>query len=286
MTNFLGKVLRPVLCLVAVSLAAECNSVAVSLAPYAKILSEIGRGKVCAVQLVPAGADPHTFEPKPQGLKEFSKAGLYLSDGSGIDKAWLPRFRGVNRNVKIADISKGIVWSVSDHHGHGHHKGAEPELDPHIWTSPKAAKILAKNVAAALSDFDPGNAEFYAENLAAYLATLDSLSSFIETAVARLPEERRHFMVFHPSFGYLARDYGLTQHSVEVDGKEPKPRDLQRLVAEAKARNIRAVFVMPQFSRRAAEQIANSIGGTVAETDPLSLEFEREIGKFIEALAK
>lgn len=283
---FFRKVFNSVLLLVAVSLAAECESVAVSLAPYAKILSEIGKRKVCAVQLVPTGADPHTFEPKPQTLKEFSKAKLYLTDGSGIDKAWLPRFKGVNKSVKIADISKGVVWNAADHHDHEHRKGAAPELDPHIWTSPKSAKILAQNIAEALSAFDPPNTEFYSQNLAAYSATLDSLSSFIETAVAKLSKDRRNFMVFHPSFGYLARDYGLTQHSVEVDGKEPKPKDLQRLVEEAKSKQIRAVFVMPQFSRRAAESIAKAIGGTVAETDPLAFEFERELKKFIEALSK
>lgn len=279
-----GKVFKAVLMPVAFALAAECESVAVSLAPYAKILGEIGREKVCVVQLVPTGADPHTFEPKPQALKEFSTAKLYLTDGSGLDKNWLPRFKGVNPGVKIADLSKGVTWQKAQHEGHAH-EGAS-ELDPHIWTSPKAAKIVAQNVAAALADLDAAHAAFYAGNLAAYQEKLDSLSKFVETAVAKLPEERRSFMVFHPAFGYLARDYGLTQHSVEVEGKEPKPKDLGRLIEAAKAKHIRTVFVMPQFSRRSAEAVAKAIGGTVAETDPLSFEFEREIQKFVEAISK
>ena len=116
-------------------------SVAVTLAPYAKIVQEIAGEKVSVVTLVPPNANPHTFEPKPNSLRAFSKATLYLSDGSGLDKAWRPRFQGVNPNIRIVDVSQGVSWMKGEPHEHAHHEHEvehrahehHEELDPHIY---------------------------------------------------------------------------------------------------------------------------------------------------------
>ena len=91
-------------------------SVAVTLAPYAKIVQEIAGENANVVTLVPPSANPHVFEPKPNTLRAFSKASLYFSDGSGLDKAWRPRFQGVNPNIRIVDISQGVSWMKEEAH--------------------------------------------------------------------------------------------------------------------------------------------------------------------------
>jgi zinc transport system substrate-binding protein len=99
-------------------------TVAVSLQPYATLVKMIGGPNVNVVTLLPPGADPHNFEPKPAVIKAFSLAQVYFSDGSGLDKVWLPRFLAANKDVKVVDISKYIEWMKSEHddHGiHGHH---------------------------------------------------------------------------------------------------------------------------------------------------------------------
>lgn len=253
-------------------------SVAVTLSPYAKILHEIGGERVSSIVLIPAGSDPHSFEPKPSTLKDFSRAKIYFSDGSGMDKNWKPRFLGVNPSVSIVSLDEGIQWdTLFDNHA--------KELDPHLWTSPKMVKIIAQNMARALSKFDPAGESFYQKNLKNYLAQLDSLSEKIQTIVESLPENSKRFMVFHPSYGYLARDYGLEQLCIEAEGKEPKPKDLKRLIQQANESAIKTIFVMPQFSRRAAETIAKSIQGKVETTDPLAYEFERELLLLIQKLS-
>ncbi len=277
------------------------NVVAVTLQPYAKILQEVGGDRVEVVALIPSNANPHAFEPKPKTLKEFSRASLYFSDGSGMDKAWMPRFLGVNKQVKVENISKGIVWMEE---GEEHHqdkvnskKGAskdhavssshrEEELDPHTWTSPKQALLLGKNMLDALIRLDPAGKLYYETRFQAFQTQMFALDKEMTAAVQKLSTEHRTFIVFHPSFGYLARDYGLTQMAVEVEGKEPKPQDLNQLVKVAKAHQIHIIFVQPQFSKRSAESLANELNAVVVSTDPLAYDFDTNLKAFAAALLK
>lgn len=262
---------------------------AVTLQPYAKILGKIAGERVDIVTLVPQGSDPHSFEPKPGTLKDFSKASLYFTDGSGLDKSWLPRFKGVNPNIKIVSMDSQIQWGKLEHHhdhshqGHGSHH--HESLDPHLWTSPKNVKILAANILSALVVADPEGKAIYEKNHKAYDLELDSLSAEIEKVTKQLTVDQKTFMVFHPSFGYFARDYGFVQLCIEVDGKEPKPRDLQRLIQEAKKKGVRKIFVMPNFSKRAASTIAKAIQGSVQEVDPLAYDFENSWRILLQTIA-
>ena len=130
-----------ILSLASTLLASPVLTVAVTLQPYAKMLSRLGKGRIEIVVLVPEGSDPHTFEPKPGTLKDFSKAEIYLTDSSGVDKNWLPRFKGVNSKVKILALDSGIHFEhLEDHH---HECDA---LDPHLWVSIKNVQIILKNM--------------------------------------------------------------------------------------------------------------------------------------------
>lgn len=277
------------------------NVVAVTLQPYAKILQEVGGDRVEVVALIPSNANPHAFEPKPKTLKEFSRASLYFSDGSGMDKAWMPRFLGVNKQVKVENISKGIVWmeegdeyhqdkvnskkgESKDHAVSSSHR--EEELDPHTWTSPKQALLLGKNMLDALIRLDPAGKLYYETHFQSFQTQMFALDKEMTAAVQKLPTEHRTFIVFHPSFGYLARDYGLTQMAVEVEGKEPKPQDLNQLVKVAKAHQIHIIFVQPQFSKRSAESLANELNAVVVSTDPLAYDFDTNLKAFAAALLK
>jgi zinc transport system substrate-binding protein len=99
-----------------------------------------------------------------------------------------------------------------------------------------------------------------------------------------MPKDRRSFIVFHPTYGYLAKDFKLKQYTIEVNGKEPKPRDLANLVKVGRKNGVKTVFVQPQFSKRAAETIAKELGAVVVETDPLSADFIGNTQKFIKAI--
>ncbi|HQB64744.1 MAG TPA: zinc ABC transporter substrate-binding protein, partial [Fibrobacteraceae bacterium] len=257
--------------------------------------------RVSVISMIPPNADPHSYEPKPGVLKTFSKADLYLSDSSGLDQVWLPRFLSVNKKIEMVYISSGVSWmqeSEDHHHGHHHdhhhhgedhhenkHKHEEnASLDPHLWTSPKQVIKLAENVLSALIKKDAASKSYYESRYQLFIEKWTSIDQFIEKTVSQIPEKRRIFIVFHPSYGYLARDYDLIQRAIEVEGKEPKPQDLKALILEAQKNDIRAIFVQPQFSKRSAESIAKQLNAVVVSTDPLAYDIEKNLRNFIQAL--
>lgn len=267
--------------------AASRPTVSVTLAPYAKMVRKIAGDSVDVVTLVPKNANPHTFEPKPEILREFSRVSLYLGDGSGLDNAWRPRFLGVNPDARVVDISKGVDF-IGEEHSEGEHAAhdSDGELDPHLWNSPRTAIIVASNICEALALADAPNAGFYRTNLEKFSAELSKIDVRFAEALRNLPEERRTFIVFHPSYGYLARDYGLKQIAVEMDGKEPKPRDMRNLVLLSKRNHVKTVFVQPQFSRRAAESLSAEIHANIVSIDPLAFDFDAELLRFLNALVE
>ena len=276
----------------AAALAAQASprlQVAATLPPYQGILEELGGERVQSLSLVPPGSDPHSWEPGPSTLKAFSSAQLYFSDGSGMDKPWMPRFRSANSRIHIVDLSQGVEWLKGEEHeeGHGHHGEEEHgSLDPHLWTSPQRVIPLATRMAAALMAYDTAGTDYYKQRLAAFLTRAHQLDASLKRTVSALPPAKRQFIVFHPSYGYLALDYGLTQLSVEVEGKEPKPADLSRLVRTAKEHQVRTVLVQPEFNQRSAETLAREIQGTVRPTNPLSSHWAQNIQDFIDALSQ
>lgn len=285
-----------------VASASKLN-VAVTLQPYAKIVEEIGGDRVSVITMIPPNADPHSYEPKPSVLKTFSKAELYLSDSSGLDQVWLPRFLSVNKKIEMVYISSGVSWmqELEDHH-HGDHDGEDhhekkhehedhdenhhesASLDPHLWTSPKQVIKVAENVLSALIKKDSASKSYYESRYQLFIEKWTSIDQFVEKTVSQIPEKRRIFIVFHPSYGYLARDYDLIQRAIEVEGKEPKPQDLKALILEAKKNDIHAIFVQPQFSKRSAESIAKQLNAVVVSTDPLAYDIEMNLRNFIQAL--
>lgn len=275
-------------------------AVAVSLQPYANIVKNVAGDRVDVITLLPPGADPHTFEPKPATLKAFSKVNVYFSDGSGMDKAWMPRFKGVNKNVQVVELSKNMQWMEGENHHHGEEHEADEanehtselahehhhELDPHIWTSPKRVLLIAQNVCDALIALDSAGKDVYTAQLAKFKERLETLDKELQEAIAKLPVDRRTFIVFHPSYGYFAIDYGMKQLSIEVNGKEPKPKDLANLIEEGREHGVHIVFVQPQFSKRAAGTIAKELNAVVVTTDPLAYDFAENVRTLIKAIAQ
>jgi zinc transport system substrate-binding protein len=129
-------------------------------------------------------------------------------------------------------------------------------------------KTQARHIAAALAAVDSAHRARYEENLTAFLEEIDALDGELRSLFAASPGAR--FMVFHPSWGYFARAYGLEQVPIEIEGKEPKPAQLKALIQHAREHGIKVVFVQPQFSAKSAELVARDIGGRVAAVDPLA----------------
>jgi ABC-type metal ion transport system, periplasmic component/surface adhesin len=250
--------------------------VTVGVAPLKYFANKIGGSLVRISVLVPAGADAHTYEPKASQMRAVAASSMYISAGLEFEEAWEPRLKSAKPRLIFVETDKGLAKMPmpEGHHDHHEKKGAHEaeheEMDPHIWVAPSQVKLIATTIANAFAKADPANAKVYSANLASFLREIAGLDAELRSTFASIPAGKRGFLVFHPAWGYLARDYGLTQHSIEFEGKEPSPKRLGQLMSESKNKGYAVVFVQPQMSRRTAQSVANAIGARLVVVDPLA----------------
>jgi len=153
---------------------------------------------------------------------------------------------------------------TDDHH-------TQRRLDSHSWLSVANAKLMVENILAGLISIDPAHQEAYRRNAEQYIARLDALDEQIEQQLA--DKRNRKFLVYHPAWGYFARDYDLEQIPVEQAGKVPTAKNIQHLIETARREGITVIFVSPQMSADQADVIAAEIGGRVISVDPLAQNY-------------
>ena len=250
-------------------------AVFVSIAPQKYFVHQIGQERVDVEVMVSPGASPATYEPKPRQMAALSKTPIYFAIGVPFEKNWLKKIAATNPNMRVVHTEHGIQKIPMSAHRHATEKHPEKdhqgEPDPHIWLSPTLVMIQARTIRDALQEIDPAHRSVYEANYKAFIATLEELDDAFRNTFA--DQQGLQFMVFHPSWGYFARTYGLKQVAVEIEGKDPKPAQLKELIEHAKANDIKIIFVQPQFSSKSAKLVAKEIGGQVAVADPLAQDW-------------
>jgi len=263
-------------------LAADRITVFVSIKPQRYFVQQIGKDRVDVRVMVPPGASPATYEPRPKQMADLSAARVYFAIGVAFENAWLEKISAVNPGMKVVHTDDGIKKIPMATHFHPdqasrdyrkeNHSDADGRsgrgLDPHIWLSPPLVKIQARSILSALQDIDPGHQDRYAANYHQFIARIDELDADLKKTFAG--KQHRQFMVFHPAWGYFARAYGLQQVPIEIEGKSAKPARLKALIEHAREKGIKVIFVQPQFSSKSAELVAREIGGQVVFADPLA----------------
>ncbi len=268
------------------SAAAAKTTVFASILPQKYFIRQIAKDRVAVHVMVAPGASPATYEPKPQQMAALSRASAYFAVGVPFERAWLSKIAAANPSMRVVHTDNGIQKIPMAVHGHGTGVGAAQggTPDPHIWTSPPLVMIQARHILTALMEIDPAGSGRYQENYRAFIGELADLDIDL-LRIFSGPDRPDRFMVFHPSWGYFARAYGLTQLPIEVEGKTPKPAQLKELIEEARAHRVRVIFAQPQFSAQSAEIIAREIGGRVVFADPLAEDWARNLRRQAEAFA-
>lgn len=259
-------------------------SVVVSIPPQAYFVERVGGERVAVETIAGPGEDPHTFEPTARRMAALTAADIYFRIGVPFEETLVAKLAASAPGLRIVDTRAGITLrpmaSGHDHAGHAD----DDHMDPHTWLDPRLAATQAETIAAELTRADPAGADVYSPNLAALKADLDALHRELEEALR--PLRGSTILVFHPAFGYFAERYGLRQVAVEVEGKEPSPRQLAELIALARDTDTRVVFVQPQFSTKSAQAIAREIGGTVVPLDPLARDYLANLRAIAEAIRR
>lgn len=261
-------------------------SVIVTVPPQAEFAEKIGGNKVKVTVMVPPGANPHTYEPLPQQLKEISNAKIYAQIGSGIEfeNIWMEKISSINKNMEVVNCSNGITFIPNSETDSEHSGELENQYDTHVWVSPKNAKIMVENIYKSLVQVDPANKDYYTINKDKYLTELDDADKKINESLSG--NKNRIILVYHPSWGYFCRDYGLTQIAIEKNGKEPSPQEIAELIDMAKKDNIKIIFISPQFSRKSADMIASEIGGQVINIDDMDKNYIYNLNNVAESFKK
>ena len=271
--------------------AADVN-VVVSILPQAYFVERIGGSRVDVDVLIQPGQSPHTYEPTPRQMAHLGRARVYFTTGLSFEKRFIDKIAGIYPDLRIVDTREGVPLRYFGEREAAHEPpDAEKSIaqeeaagapDPHIWLDPERVKIQAATICRALSKISPANAAVFDANLRKFLGDLDAVDADIRTTLA--PFKGATVYVFHPAFGYFCDAYGLNQVAVEIEGKEPTPRQLAALITKAKKDEVKIIFVQPQFSKKAAEAVATAIGGTVRPIDQLSRDYLNNLTNIAQAI--
>ncbi|MBN2687407.1 MAG: zinc ABC transporter substrate-binding protein [Deltaproteobacteria bacterium] len=237
----------------------------VSILPQAYFVERIGGDAVDVDVLVGPGHEPATYEPTPKQMARMGHAQVYFRIGTPFEEGFIGKLGKIFKGLLIVDTRKGVPLRYFE-------SSSGKEIpDPHIWLDPKRGKIQAETIYRTLREIDPVHEEMYKRNLRAFNEDLDAVDGKIAHALD--PLRGRSIYVFHPAFGYFCDSYGLKQIAVEVEGKEPSPKQLSRLIDRAKKEGVKVIFVQPEFSGKNARVIARAIGGAVVPMDPLARDY-------------
>jgi len=257
-------------------LAARPLKVFVSIVPQKYFVEKIGGDQVEVAVMVEQGANPAVYEPKPKQMVALAGTQVYFTIGVPYEARWLAKIAATNSAMKIVHTEAGIEKMViNSRHPHGTESRQTLEetgniiRDPHVWLSPPLVMLQARNILDGLVAVDGTHRAAFEANYRKFIMEIVALDLELKE-VFDSAGDRVEFMVFHPSWGYFASTYGLEQVPIELEGKEPKPSELQHLIQYGKERGIKVVFVQPQFSWKAAQTIAQSLGGQIALVDPLA----------------
>lgn len=251
------------------------TTVAVTVLPQKALVEAVGGDLVDVIAMVPPGNSPGNYEPTPQEMERFSKSAIYFTIGVPTEKAnILPKAQ----TMKIVALNTKVAAKYPDR------EFSPGSRDPHIWLSPKRAKVMVETIAEEMSSLDAKNAATYQKNAQAYLTQLDQLDSEIKAMVEGLKHKK--FIVFHPAYGYLADDYGLTMYALEQSGKEATPQHLQKMIDLARAENIKVIFSQAEIDSKQPQAFADEIGGTKQLLEPLSENYIPNLQTMVKAIAE
>lgn len=232
-----------------------------SFYPLYELTKIVGSDKVDVIQLVPAGVEPHHWEPTTKHIRLINQAGLFVFNGAGLEH-W------VKEMPKSVD-NKDLVWSEVSK-GFKLIKGADgvEEWDPHIWLNPMGVIHQVEVIREALVRLDTPNRNIYETNARAYIEQLRALDDEMRTELRGC--KTRKLFTSHAAFGYLAQRYELEQHPIMglSPDAEPQPKQMAQIVVEARANDIKYIFFETMASDKVARAVANEIGAKTLVLNP------------------
>ena len=252
--------------------------VAVTIVPEKTFVEAVCGNLADVVVMVPPGNSPENYEPNPKLMTQFAKADVFFAIGVPTENTNILPKIGNAKNIKTVKLQEEVAKVYPERNI------VQGQRDPHIWLSPKRAKVMVEVIAREMSKIDPANKEQYEKNAKAYVTELDGLDKNIQKTLKGV--ENKKFVVFHPAFGYLAADYNLQMYALEEEGKEATPQSMRAVIDLAKKENIKAIFYQAEISSKQAQAFADEIGGKTVKLEPLAANYIENYKNMVKLMAE
>ncbi|WP_371371460.1 metal ABC transporter solute-binding protein, Zn/Mn family [Sporomusa aerivorans] len=274
------------------SLSQPKLKVLASVYPVYDFVRQVGGEKVDVSLLVPAGAEPHEWEPSAKDLIQVKNAKLFFYHGANFEH-WLDKVtaKDVLGSTTAIEVSKNIQLiegSAHEHehdgeeakHGHANKHKEQPEkqeLDPHVWLDPVLAQKEVLNIAEALAAADAANADYYRANAAKYNGELQKLHEEYQAGLQNV--KQRTIITSHAAFGYLAARYHLEQVAIMglSPDAEPTPEKMADIINLCREKQVGYIFSETIVSPKVAETLAREAGAKVLVLHPIDALTPTEI---------
>ncbi len=235
--------------------SAETLKVVASFTVLADVVKQVGGDHVHVSSLVGPNGDPHEFEPSPANAKNLKEASVVFVSGEGLE-GWMDRLISASGyQGKPVVASDGIKLRTMEEDG-------ETITDPHVWSSPVNVKVWVANIAKALAEADPADANAFDSNAKAYTAKLDALDAYARSAFGKIPEDRRKVLTSHDAFGYFGREYGvsfLAPIGISTES-EASAAQVAKLIEQIKQERVKTYFFENSNDPRLVRQVAKATG--------------------------
>jgi len=246
-------------------------NVVTSFYPLYFFTSEIAGDKATVLNITPAGAEPHEYEPTAREMALIENSNLLVLNGGGLE-VWGENIKSnINKNkTKIVDAGDGLMEKTLLEENRS-------VTDPHIWLSPVLASQMVDNIESGLSEVDPNNYSYYKENAENLKTKLNTLDEEFKNGLVSC--ESKDIITSHSAFAYLAFTYGLNQISIAglSSEEEPSSKEMAKIAEFAKANNVKYIFFESLISPKLSLTIAREIGAQTLLLNPIEGLTEDEI---------
>lgn len=245
-----------------------------SLYPMYDFARKVGGDKIQVKDMVPAGTEPHDWEPAATDIRNLEDADVFVYNGADLEH-WAEDVLDTleNQDLVVSEASDGVeLLDGGEDHAHG-----DNGKDPHVWLDPMRAKQEMANIKDAFVKADPENKDYYEANYEKYAGEFDELDQEFRDGLK--DTKSRDIIVAHEAFGYLCNAYDLTQLAIEglTPDSEPDPAKMQEVIEYAKKYDIHTIFFEELASPKVAKTVAKEVDAVTAVLNPIEGLSEEDI---------
>lgn len=286
--------MKKLLIIIFTILLVSCNDasndklkVAVSIVPEEAFVKAVAGDLVEVVVMIPPGYSPANYQPSPKEMADLDESVLYFHIDVAAEQNILAGIK--SNDIQLIDLADAVdniyparFFEESESEEENDHDHDHAGRDPHIWLSPKRAIIMVEKIKEELIKIDPENKAVYEKNAEAYISTIKSLDQEIKDALK--DTQTNTFLIYHPSYGYFADDYGLNMIAIEDEGKDATIQGMESIIEYALEHDIHVIFYQEEFDNQQAEIIAKEINGITIQVSPLSDNYIESLRHVVEEL--